>query len=1363
MRAAWVGDGVNKGGGVFDPRGYGAEGDGVADDEPAITLAAAAAAGNTLEFKAGSYRIGSNVSLDETVLFHKGASLSIDGGVTVTFAGQLVAGEYSIFSGAGDVSLAAGSCKYVVPQWWGAVGDDSTDCHDAIEAAIAAMSNIGKMVIPSGTYQFDSPIDNFPYASYASVSAGYIIQGAGMSDTILKYTGLTDYGIKFWNPDLDTVALSRGTHYITLRDVQIEANALTSAGGGLLLRGASHCLVERVAFANIDGTYGTAIKLERRDYIQTEDSMVNDTDLDFGTTGGGTNEAYAIAFTTPASFSSVVNKVTVRLGKTGAPAGTITASIYSDSTGPSAIIGTASDAVTANTLSGAVDGADQDFVFGWDSARELGASTKYWIVLETSGYTHGAAEIRLRAESAGGGANAMADYDAAWNLTTDGSNNVVTSGRVISLYNEFRSVKIVDPTRAAVGYQIDDDSGAHIVDNLIFANSGILAPDRPWLHVVRTQVDRGGTGQPVNIGGGETLWESCWLEGATDTYPHYFGTGLLQRPHVFVGCHVSGSFANELGADLRFEGCYGPLFITDDPSIIPDGDQFDIILPDDPNIWHSNTVVGADTDAEAGRAIEFDANGDRMRLLFTNVADWWFGFLPRGTYLVTVWAKDTNQISNDFSIRSGHYTSLYGDPLFLYDRTLTLTADYKPYTILHVINTEQVALKTHIQMDKLRVNVNTISVSHVAIERVTTDTYGNLDTFSINTTAGNADGAREMKHQFIARRYSDENLTELDFATHLNWDVVGDFDDTAGNAVYSHVAGSGTLTQTNGNKAISNISRHWYEFTYTVSGFAGDPTAQITTTSSLVATSLTLTDGTHTVKFGSADGGTASFVISGASDSGDDTFTLDDVSLKEIGKQHILAEIKVSHDGSSANEKGKWEIKANDGDDGFVPTLGMSGDSAGNITIDGDLSLTDDDITNVGDIAVDSISADSGAGLGNRIAAPNPIMVYIPGGYYREADDMWQYKGVGAAADRYTVQSPSRLLLDVDDVMYLISAQADYVLSAAGSWDTTAGTDYTVAANRAGVDFYIYACQPGSGSTPVILMSDNSSAPVGYTTADSRRVGGFHCLCVAVGVIGGHPLTNFVAGDILPDSVWDYDHRPACKPEGMVYSEAASIWVDIYLASGTGGATASAYGGTISDTRDWMDFVDDGAAVNKRLLWDPEFQTIAAGSNEETNIAGGADPVTTGGHSDTAGRRMISDIGVEDACGAMWQWLVDQSYRYDAGDHTHTTNIIHKGGGATGSDVFKDQAETDFNANLGSGADETVNTSSVDPAPGWAYQDLAGAKGSLYRQGTYGDVKLRAGGYWNNGTDAGSRARNAYNYRWNTDTGLGGRFASEPR
>lgn len=65
--------------------------------------------------------------------------------------------------------------------------------------------------------------------------------------------------------------------------------------------------------------------------------------------------------------------------------------------------------------------------------------------------------------------------------------------------------------------------------------------------------------------------------------------------------------------------------------------------------------------------------------------------------------------------------------------------------------------------------------------------------------------------------------------------------------------------------------------------------------------------------------------------------------------------------------------------------------------------------------------------------------------------------------------------------------------------------------------------------------------------------------------------------------------------------------------------------------------------MRKKLLSDEEFSASAAASNQQTAISGAAAPLTTGGHTDTAGRRMISSIGCEDCCGVLDQFLADIS------------------------------------------------------------------------------------------------------------------------
>jgi hypothetical protein len=239
---------------------------------------------------------------------------------------------------------------------------------------------------------------------------------------------------------------------------------------------------------------------------------------------------------------------------------------------------------------------------------------------------------------------------------------------------------------------------------------------------------------------------------------------------------------------------------------------------------------------------------------------------------------------------------------------------------------------------------------------------------------------------------------------------------------------------------------------------------------------------------------------------------------------------------------------------------------------------------------------------------------------------------------------------------------------------------------------------------------------------------------------------------------------------------------------------------------------------------------------------------------------MISNIGCEDMAGAMYQWLLDQSYRWDADGTmaaasktlaiTHaaspggnpiylkygaegrpylccnmatdavdkfltfgaavTIMIKHDADAATGGhQVYFDEDATQpgrllcalpglkseyldtsdpnyplkitYNAapatpgvaiSYDDGADERLEFTSPTAANGtldlasyalaWAYQDVGGNKGSLYRQGPYGDVKLLAGLAWYYSEYCGSRGRAAFGHRWATKSNIGARFASEP-
>lgn len=194
-------------------------------------------------------------------------------------------------------------------------------------------------------------------------------------------------------------------------------------------------------------------------------------------------------------------------------------------------------------------------------------------------------------------------------------------------------------------------------------------------------------------------------------------------------------------------------------------------------------------------------------------------------------------------------------------------------------------------------------------------------------------------------------------------------------------------------------------------------------------------------------------------------------------------------------------------------------------------------------------------------------------------------------------------------------------------YEITIATALDTGTIQAGKDYNLYICDNNGVKTYVVSL--NSTYPTGYTASTSRKIGGFHTLCVDVGTISGHALSGYTAGQILPASIWDLKHRAAnMDNRGLSYHPLARLWVQIYHASDNGkGGVQSVNGATILDTVNWNDFVDRAGLVGMRLLDDDEFEVIAEGSNQQTNIAGSADPITCGGHLDTAGRAMVNHYG----------------------------------------------------------------------------------------------------------------------------------------
>lgn len=291
--------------------------------------------------------------------------------------------------------------------------------------------------------------------------------------------------------------------------------------------------------------------------------------------------------------------------------------------------------------------------------------------------------------------------------------------------------------------------------------------------------------------------------------------------------------------------------------------------------------------------------------------------------------------------------------------------------------------------------------------------------------------------------------------------------------------------------------------------------------------------------------------------------------------------------------------------------------------------------------------------------------------------------------------------------------------SAMVAYDTD--TAITMPTHTIGTDYYIYACTDGT-----CRADASANAPTGYTTSNSRLIGGYH-----YGRIRNSLTVTDVATEIVPRSLWDLTYRPKCSPQGMVdVCGTGVLWADIYQASVNAaitltsgviiaGSCRSIYNGTPLTGTEGLhgyNFIELARNSGKRLLTHSEWLAVAHGSpqgNDADNL--NAWSATTNGARTGTGQvaRAVSFCGACDCVGNVWEWLDEFS-----NDHTTT-------------------------------------------AYGWQNPMTGQNVGQLYLPNATGLRMYLAGGGWAYGVVAGARALNADYFPWSVGTYFGSRFACD--
>ena len=374
----------------------------------------------------------------------------------------------------------------------------------------------------------------------------------------------------------------------------------------------------------------------------------------------------------------------------------------------------------------------------------------------------------------------------------------------------------------------------------------------------------------------------------------------------------------------------------------------------------------------------------------------------------------------------------------------------------------------------------------------------------------------------------------------------------------------------------------------------------------------------------------------------------------------------------------KIEESGGSGGDGYITSVSNDFN-----VVNKKLSLSNDVTTKLSKVdTTDNLSVELAKKIDKPASATNgQVLTYNGTSNEWEAQDSKggagkQVKSCEYAIERWLRFDPSnRKGLIIKAGTSIRNSQGNYI-----DFDSDTSVDLTSVITTAGEDYYVYMLDDGS-----ITASPTDAT----ASSNSVRIGRFHSLCVAVGnctmivppsgiAVGSnylvksyrqdedldffnlynksvtatgtnnetlaHPLSGFEAGAILPESVMCLSfHSGSLFDDGQVYDKDIDAFIDIYLQSGIGLNTRSKYGATHTVSRTQGNHMVDMRQVGKKLLSDGEFESASIGSNQATNIQGTVDKGTVGGHVDTANRRMISAIGVEEMCGYLWQWTRDVS------------------------------------------------------------------------------------------------------------------------
>lgn len=372
----------------------------------------------------------------------------------------------------------------------------------------------------------------------------------------------------------------------------------------------------------------------------TDTGNTEDQDRDFTTTGGAAdfeNMARGVTVTNAGALGTVAN---VRLKKTGAPAGTIVAMIFTDDGGgPSGPfttqVGGDSDAITNTALN--ASGAEETFTWSTDWPV-LTNGVKYWLVLKTVGYTYtnGVTEVIWETDANGSVGNDECwkwDSNAGTPWTTMGADiganitlnmNLSTTVTVIS-GTDFTLAANATTTVSSAAVRHDEVTAITAAHTSATASGGY----------VFFPIGTYNVGADLSFNADAPLWfdpaatisinsgvDAAFFDMIPPTHKVFSGSGTMSFREQAITAAGDAILANAETVMLNPDADYT---LTSTPTIA-DGTPGQRVVITAPNS-ETNTVTLQDQDLLAGTNLQLltttrDISGKKMLLLQFDGSDW---------------------------------------------------------------------------------------------------------------------------------------------------------------------------------------------------------------------------------------------------------------------------------------------------------------------------------------------------------------------------------------------------------------------------------------------------------------------------------------------------------------------------------------------------------------------------------------------------------------------------------------------------------------------------------------------------------------------------------------------------------------------